>query len=82
MGQQRVRARCYAIHLSKNKALIKTGHAASEETGMAYLADWLRERIPGCQSPTFRTAARSASRDVPETVIASACVKIDNRMVR
>ena len=35
-----------AMCLGKNKALIVTGHAASEEAGMAYLAEWLRERIP------------------------------------
>ncbi len=29
-----------------NKALIVTGHAVSEEAGMAYLAEWLRERLP------------------------------------
>ena len=29
------------------KALIVTGHAPSEEAGMAYLAEWLRERVPG-----------------------------------
>jgi len=28
------------------KALIVTGHHASEEAGMAYLADWLRPRFP------------------------------------
>ena len=36
-----------AIHLGKNKALLVIGHAASEEAGMAYLAEWLRERVPG-----------------------------------
>ncbi len=29
-----------------NKALIVTGHEVSEEAGMAYLAEWLRERLP------------------------------------
>ena len=29
------------------KGLIVVGHAASEEGGMAYLAEWLRERAPG-----------------------------------
>ncbi len=28
------------------KALIVTGHEVSEEAGMAYLAEWLRDRIP------------------------------------
>ena len=36
-----------AMRLGKHKALIVTGHAASEEAGMLYLAEWLRERIPG-----------------------------------
>jgi hypothetical protein len=27
-------------------ALLLTGHAASEEPGMAYLAEWLRMRFP------------------------------------
>ncbi len=30
----------------RSKALIVTGHEVSEEAGMAYLAEWLRERIP------------------------------------
>ena len=34
------------MHFGKHKALIVTGHAASEEAGMEYLAAWLRERIP------------------------------------
>ena len=36
-----------AIQLGKNKALLVIGHAASEEAGMGYLAEWLRERLPG-----------------------------------
>lgn len=36
-----------ALQLGLNKGLIVTGHAASEEAGMAYLAEWLRERVPG-----------------------------------
>jgi hypothetical protein len=36
-----------AMRLGKQKALIVTGHAASEEAGMEYLAEWLRERIDG-----------------------------------
>ena len=34
-----------AIQLGRAKALIVTGHAPSEEAGMAWLADWLREQI-------------------------------------
>ncbi len=36
-----------ALRLAQPKALIVTGHAPSEEAGMAYLAEWLRERVPG-----------------------------------
>jgi putative NIF3 family GTP cyclohydrolase 1 type 2 len=36
-----------AIRLGRPKALIVTGHAPSEDAGMAYLAEWLRERLPG-----------------------------------
>jgi putative NIF3 family GTP cyclohydrolase 1 type 2 len=34
-----------AIRLGQNKALIVIGHEPSEEAGMAYLAEWLRQRI-------------------------------------
>ena len=47
-----------AIRLGKHKALIVTGHAASEEAGMEYLAEWLRERIPGV--PIIHIPNRSA----------------------
>lgn len=36
-----------AVTQGSQKALLLVGHAASEEPGMAYLADWLRERFPG-----------------------------------
>lgn len=36
-----------ALRLGRPKALIVTGHAPSEEAGMAYLAEWLGERVPG-----------------------------------
>jgi putative NIF3 family GTP cyclohydrolase 1 type 2 len=36
-----------AIRLGKNKALIVVGHAPSEEAGMAYLTEWLRQRVAG-----------------------------------
>lgn len=36
-----------AIRLGRPKALVVTGHAPSEEAGMGYLAEWLRERLPG-----------------------------------
>lgn len=36
-----------AVRLGAQKALIVLGHAASEEAGMSYLAERLRERIPG-----------------------------------
>jgi putative NIF3 family GTP cyclohydrolase 1 type 2 len=36
-----------AIRLGQNTALIVIGHAPSEEAGMAYLAEWLRQRIDG-----------------------------------
>ena len=36
-----------AIHQGAAKALVVIGHEPSEEAGMAYLADWLRERVPG-----------------------------------
>jgi putative NIF3 family GTP cyclohydrolase 1 type 2 len=29
------------------RGLIVLGHAVSEEAGMAYLVEWLRERVPG-----------------------------------
>ncbi len=35
-----------ARYQGHSKALIVTGHEVSEEAGMAYLADWLRERLP------------------------------------
>ena len=35
-----------AISLGQKKALLVAGHAASEEAGMCYLAERLRERIP------------------------------------
>ena len=36
-----------AITQGRKQALLLIGHAASEESGMAYLAEWLRERFPG-----------------------------------
>ena len=36
-----------AIHQGASKALVVIGHEPSEEAGMAYLAEWLRERVPG-----------------------------------
>jgi putative NIF3 family GTP cyclohydrolase 1 type 2 len=36
-----------AIRLRHNKALIVTGHAASEEPGMRGIIPWLQERLPG-----------------------------------
>lgn len=36
-----------AIRLGQNKALIVVGHQPSEEAGMAYLAEWLRQRVDG-----------------------------------
>lgn len=36
-----------AITQGKKQALLLVGHAASEEPGMAYLVDWLRQRFPG-----------------------------------
>lgn len=33
----------------RKKALIVMGHEPSEEAGMAYMADWLRERFPGLE---------------------------------
>ena len=35
-----------AVQLGRRTALIVLGHAASEEPGMAYLVDWLRQRLP------------------------------------
>lgn len=35
-----------AIAQGRRKALIVLGHAVSEEAGMAYLVEWLRERFP------------------------------------
>ena len=40
-----------AIAQGKKKALIVLGHANSEEPGMAYLVEWLRERFP--EPPTI-----------------------------
>jgi hypothetical protein len=31
----------------RNRALIVTGHANSEEPGMRWLVDWLRPKFPG-----------------------------------
>jgi len=36
-----------AIRLGQNKALIVVGHAPSEEAGMAWQAEWLRQRVAG-----------------------------------
>jgi putative NIF3 family GTP cyclohydrolase 1 type 2 len=36
-----------AVHLGLKKALIVTGHAASEEPGMKWIIPWLQERLPG-----------------------------------
>lgn len=36
-----------ANRLGRPRGLIVLGHAASEEAGMAWLATWLRERLPG-----------------------------------
>jgi putative NIF3 family GTP cyclohydrolase 1 type 2 len=36
-----------AVHMGYKKALIVTGHAASEEPGMKWLVLWLQERFPG-----------------------------------
>jgi putative NIF3 family GTP cyclohydrolase 1 type 2 len=36
-----------AERLGLKKGLIVIGHEPSEEAGMAYLAEWLRERLPG-----------------------------------
>ena len=33
--------------LGMHKGLIVLGHERSEEPGMAYLAGWLKERLPG-----------------------------------
>lgn len=44
-----------AIYQSQHKALVVIGHAVSEEAGMAYLVEWLRERfaeIPITHVPT------------------------------
>jgi putative NIF3 family GTP cyclohydrolase 1 type 2 len=35
-----------AVSQGRKKALLLVGHAASEEPGMAYLAEWLRHRFP------------------------------------
>jgi putative NIF3 family GTP cyclohydrolase 1 type 2 len=35
-----------ALYQGQDKALIIVGHELSEEPGMAYLVDWLRERFP------------------------------------
>lgn len=35
-----------ALFQNRHKALIVTGHALSEEPGMAYLVEWLRARFP------------------------------------
>jgi putative NIF3 family GTP cyclohydrolase 1 type 2 len=36
-----------ALALGQHRAVIVVGHALSEEAGMAALADWLRQRLPG-----------------------------------
>jgi putative NIF3 family GTP cyclohydrolase 1 type 2 len=36
-----------AVRLGLKKALIVTGHAASEEPGMRWIIPWLQERLPG-----------------------------------
>jgi putative NIF3 family GTP cyclohydrolase 1 type 2 len=36
-----------AVTQGRAKGLIVTGHAASEEPGMAYLVDWLQPKFPG-----------------------------------
>jgi putative NIF3 family GTP cyclohydrolase 1 type 2 len=36
-----------AAAMGMKKGLIQLGHANSEEPGMAYLAEWLRPRLPG-----------------------------------
>jgi hypothetical protein len=35
-----------AAFCGRRKGLIVVGHSASEEGGMAYLADWLRPHLP------------------------------------
>jgi hypothetical protein len=35
-----------AAHAGQNRAALVVGHAASEEPGMKWLADWLRPRFP------------------------------------
>ena len=36
-----------AIHAGQHRAVLGVGHAASEEPGMKWLAEWLRPRFPG-----------------------------------
>ena len=36
-----------AFHAGQNRAVLVVGHAASEEPGMKWLADWMRPRFPG-----------------------------------
>jgi putative NIF3 family GTP cyclohydrolase 1 type 2 len=36
-----------AVQIGLPKALLVLGHAQSEEPGMAYLVEWLQERLPG-----------------------------------
>lgn len=36
-----------ALFQGRDMALVIVGHALSEEPGMAYLVDWLRDRVPG-----------------------------------
>jgi len=36
-----------AIHAGQHRAVLVVGHAASEEPGMKWLAEWLRPRFPG-----------------------------------
>jgi putative NIF3 family GTP cyclohydrolase 1 type 2 len=36
-----------AMIQGRNKALIVTGHANSEEPGMGWLVDWMRPKLPG-----------------------------------
>ena len=35
-----------AVHMGRRVGLIVMGHASSEEPGMAYLVEWLAERLP------------------------------------
>lgn len=36
-----------SAHFGRPKAMLVVGHATSEEGGMAYLAEWLRDLLPG-----------------------------------